>query len=83
MKIKSAVIENDILNIYFDGEKDFKVSFRYKSFESKMNYIRSGTHFTTAFTNIQYIVTVEIKNIINPLRKIMNLDFSKTIYKIN
>lgn len=59
MKIKSAVIENDILNIYFD---DFKVSFRYKSFESKMNRIYYDNHFTTAFTNIQYVVTVEIKN---------------------
>lgn len=65
MKLQKAEVKNDILNLYFTGFEDlkvFKVSFRYSSFQNKMNRIYYDNHFTTSFTNIQYIVDVEIKN---------------------
>lgn len=65
MKLQKAEVKNDILNLYFYGDLNslaFKVSFRYSSFKDKMNHIHYDNHLTTAFTNIQYIVGVGIKN---------------------
>ena len=63
--LQKAEVKNDILNLYFSGDLNspaFKVAFRYGSFLNKMNHIYYDNHLTTAFTNIQYLVTVEIKN---------------------
>ena len=65
MKLQKAEVKNDILNLYFSGDLNspaFKVAFRYSSFLNKMNHIYYDNHLTTAFTNVQYIVDVEIKN---------------------
>lgn len=61
-KLSKAEVKNGILNLCFAGIEVFKVSFRYSSFQNKINHIYYDNHFTTAFTNIQYIVDVEIKN---------------------